>query len=212
MEGLRRMREEAGLTQVGLAKSSGVDRATINKIEQGKRSPTIETLGKLARAMGVEISDFFPKAQTALWSDDEPKRQQTFGYVEARQSLDEYCAVWERRLAEGDLDHRAIEEFMVTGLGLLPVMDIAVQTELDELARSAGHVISDERERHELLAQSEIRKANQRYLAVFSEVTKILKSKIEEKPNETPHAETNVVRLQEVRDRLMDTQKKWAVG
>ena len=66
MEELRRMREEAGFTQVGLAKASGVDRATINKIEQGHRSPTIETLEKLAGALAVEMGDFFPKAQPRL--------------------------------------------------------------------------------------------------------------------------------------------------
>lgn len=66
MEDLRRMREEAGLTQVSLAKVSGVDRATINKVEQGKRSPSIETLEKLAEALDIEVADFFPKAQAPL--------------------------------------------------------------------------------------------------------------------------------------------------
>ena len=66
MEELRRMREEAGFTQVGLAKASGVARATINKIEQGYRSPTIETLERLADALGQEIADFFPIAQPRL--------------------------------------------------------------------------------------------------------------------------------------------------
>lgn len=72
MEELRRMREQAGLTQVDLAKVSGVDRGTIIKIESGKRSPSIETLEKLARAMGAEIGDFFPKAQPPLPLDPEP--------------------------------------------------------------------------------------------------------------------------------------------
>ena len=73
LEELRQMREEAGLTQVGLAKASGVDRGTIIKIERGQRSPTVETLTKLARAMGAEISDFFPKAQASLWPDETPE-------------------------------------------------------------------------------------------------------------------------------------------
>jgi transcriptional regulator with XRE-family HTH domain len=67
LEDLRQMRERAGFTQASLAKASGVDRATINKVEQGKRSPSIETLEKLARAMGAEIGDFFPKAQAPLF-------------------------------------------------------------------------------------------------------------------------------------------------
>ena len=66
MEELRRIREEAGLSQAQLARESGVDRATINKIEQGKRSPSIATLESLARALAVEVADFFPKAQAPL--------------------------------------------------------------------------------------------------------------------------------------------------
>lgn len=75
MEELRRMREEAGFTQVGLARTSGVDRGTIIKIERGQRSPTVETLAKLARAMGAEISDFFPKAQASLPDFEDERRE-----------------------------------------------------------------------------------------------------------------------------------------
>lgn len=75
LEELRRMREETGFTQVGLARTSGVDRGTIIKIERGQRSPTVETLAKLARAMGVEISDFFPKAQASLPDFEDERRE-----------------------------------------------------------------------------------------------------------------------------------------
>jgi transcriptional regulator with XRE-family HTH domain len=66
LEELRRIREEAGLSQAQLARESGVDRATINKIEQGKRSPSIATLESLARTLGVDLADFFPKVQAPL--------------------------------------------------------------------------------------------------------------------------------------------------
>jgi transcriptional regulator with XRE-family HTH domain len=66
LEELRRIREEAGLSQAQLARESGVDRATINKIEQGKRSPSIATLESLSRTLTVEVADFFPKAQAPL--------------------------------------------------------------------------------------------------------------------------------------------------
>lgn len=67
MEELTRIRNERGWTQKQLAAESGVDKATINQIERGKRSPNVETLDKLARAMDAEIGDFFPKAQGALF-------------------------------------------------------------------------------------------------------------------------------------------------
>lgn len=66
MKELRQMREKAGISQSALARQSGVDRATINKIEHGKRTPGIETLMKLAAALDAEIGDFFPKAQAPL--------------------------------------------------------------------------------------------------------------------------------------------------
>ena len=96
LEELRRMREEAGFTQVGLARTSGVDRGTIIKIERGQRSPTVETLAKLARAMGAEISDFFPKAQASLWPDETPEERRVSwdevlrrSFEDARRAMDQ---------------------------------------------------------------------------------------------------------------------------
>jgi len=49
----------AGLTQVELAKLSGVSAFTITEIETGQREPRASTLRKLAAALGVEVADFF---------------------------------------------------------------------------------------------------------------------------------------------------------
>lgn len=66
MEELKRLRTERGWSQQRLADESGVNKATINQVEQGKRTPGIHTLERLAAAMDVEIGDFFPKAQAPL--------------------------------------------------------------------------------------------------------------------------------------------------
>ena len=66
MTELRRIREERALSQQGLADASGVNKATINQIERGRRSPNARTLEKLAAALNVEIGDFFPLAQAPL--------------------------------------------------------------------------------------------------------------------------------------------------
>jgi transcriptional regulator with XRE-family HTH domain len=66
MEELRQIREARGWTQQRLADESGVNKATINQIERGRRSPNVETLGRLADALSVEMGDFFPKAQSWL--------------------------------------------------------------------------------------------------------------------------------------------------
>jgi transcriptional regulator with XRE-family HTH domain len=83
LEELRRIREESGLSQAQLARESGVDRATINKIEQGKRSPSIATLESLSRALAVEVADFFPKAQAPLPDFEEAgqRREDVFEMV-----------------------------------------------------------------------------------------------------------------------------------
>ena len=63
---LTRVREKVGWSQRRLAEESGVNAATISQIENGRRSPNIETLEKLTSAMGQEVGDLFPKAQAPL--------------------------------------------------------------------------------------------------------------------------------------------------
>ena len=54
---LRTLRLKAGLTQVALAESSGVDANTIARLERGEHTPSNPTLKKLAEALGVKVSD-----------------------------------------------------------------------------------------------------------------------------------------------------------
>jgi transcriptional regulator with XRE-family HTH domain len=75
LEELKRLREEKGWSQTRLAQESGVDRATINQVEGGRRSPTISTLEVLATALDVEVADFFPKAQAPLPFEDAQRRR-----------------------------------------------------------------------------------------------------------------------------------------
>jgi transcriptional regulator with XRE-family HTH domain len=75
LEELRHLREQRGWSQAKLAQESGVDRATINQVEGGRRSPTIATLQALAAALGAELGDFFPKGQAPLPLDTEQRRK-----------------------------------------------------------------------------------------------------------------------------------------
>ena len=73
MEEVRRIRKERGLTQRRLTELSGVDQTTISLVESGKRWPRFETLERLADALGVEVGDFFSRADaTSLeqWLSD----------------------------------------------------------------------------------------------------------------------------------------------
>ena len=48
-------RIDEGITQKELAKLSGIRQSNISRIERGDCSPTIETLSKLAYAMGKKL-------------------------------------------------------------------------------------------------------------------------------------------------------------
>jgi transcriptional regulator with XRE-family HTH domain len=57
---LREWRELRGLSVRQLADQAGVGFATIHRIEVERMSPTVAMLEKLAKALDVDIRDFFP--------------------------------------------------------------------------------------------------------------------------------------------------------
>jgi transcriptional regulator with XRE-family HTH domain len=71
---VRRRREELGLTGAELAARSGLSPGAISQIENGKRTPSSTTVMKLARGLGVEVGELYPKAPSQLsldWLSDE---------------------------------------------------------------------------------------------------------------------------------------------
>jgi len=56
---LRELRQARGLSVRGLAKEAEVSTETVYSVEHGKRQPSVRTLSKIARALGVEVKDFF---------------------------------------------------------------------------------------------------------------------------------------------------------
>jgi transcriptional regulator with XRE-family HTH domain len=55
---LKRLREAKGLSQLQLAKRADVAQAYISEMEAGdKKNPGIETLRKLAKALGVPVAE-----------------------------------------------------------------------------------------------------------------------------------------------------------
>lgn len=51
---IEKIRKTKGLTQEALSMASGVPRAHLSVIENGKASPTLATLEKIAKALGVQ--------------------------------------------------------------------------------------------------------------------------------------------------------------
>ncbi len=57
LAGLRRERERQGLSLTDMAERTGIDRATISKLETGKlANPTIGTLRTYAKALGLRLA------------------------------------------------------------------------------------------------------------------------------------------------------------
>lgn len=57
---LREWRESRGYSVRELARRAGVGFVTVSRIENGRMSPTVAMLEKLAKALGIELRDFFP--------------------------------------------------------------------------------------------------------------------------------------------------------
>lgn len=56
-ENLRRLRLKKKLSQGDLSKTLNVNRAYISNIENGRMNPTLSTLEKIARALGISSSE-----------------------------------------------------------------------------------------------------------------------------------------------------------
>ena len=56
---IKKLRKQAGLTQVELSKKSGVLQNHISRIETGDIQPTVKTIKKIAAALGVPVEKFF---------------------------------------------------------------------------------------------------------------------------------------------------------
>lgn len=56
---LRKIRTRKGLSQEALSKEAGLDRTYVGKIERGEKSPSLDTIEKLADVLDIEIMELF---------------------------------------------------------------------------------------------------------------------------------------------------------
>ena len=62
-EVLRKARKKAGLTQEELAFKAGISREYVSMLEGDKKSPTVETLFRVCKALGVRPSSIIAKIE-----------------------------------------------------------------------------------------------------------------------------------------------------
>jgi len=54
---LKELRQKQGLSQGDIARFLGADRSYISNIESGRMNPTLSTLEKLAKSLGVKLDE-----------------------------------------------------------------------------------------------------------------------------------------------------------
>ncbi len=65
---LTKLREARGLSKNELSVRSGLARSFITCLEQGKTSPSVETLGRLAFVFGISPGEIVKRAEKAIGS------------------------------------------------------------------------------------------------------------------------------------------------
>jgi transcriptional regulator with XRE-family HTH domain len=119
---IKRLREERGWSQPRLAVEAGVAVSAVSQIENGRRSPNVSTLDKLAEAFGVDVADFFlPKSQAQLPLEPEAAglaAVEPHGKLAAAMVLEEVTRLWSEQLARGFYDVDTLAMMGATGFVL----------------------------------------------------------------------------------------------
>ncbi len=58
-ENIRELRKKKNVTQEKLALEASLNRAYVGYIERGERKPSVDTLAKLAKVLGVKLHELF---------------------------------------------------------------------------------------------------------------------------------------------------------
>lgn len=63
-ENIKQLRANKGLTQEGFARETGISRSYLSDLENNRKSPTIETLEKIARKMNTSLKFLIGGSET----------------------------------------------------------------------------------------------------------------------------------------------------
>lgn len=61
---IKQLRIEKGFKQIEFACEIGIDDSSLRRIESGRTSPTLKTLIRISKALGVKVSDLLPDETT----------------------------------------------------------------------------------------------------------------------------------------------------
>lgn len=63
---IKEILKQRGVTQKGLAEKIGVSIISISRIAQGEQNPSLDTLQKIAEALGVSLADLFAERENGV--------------------------------------------------------------------------------------------------------------------------------------------------
>ncbi|MFR6349259.1 MAG: helix-turn-helix domain-containing protein [Enterocloster aldenensis] len=86
---IQRIRKEKAYTQAELAKRAGLSEISIRKYENGDRKPKIETLQRIATALGVGLDAFLTDSELSLFESMENLYLKSDSEIQELESLDE---------------------------------------------------------------------------------------------------------------------------
>ena len=73
---LKRLRLQYGMTQQQLAEKADISISFLGNIERGLKSPTIETVQKIATALGMSMAELFEPEAKLTSQNCKPRQQQ----------------------------------------------------------------------------------------------------------------------------------------
>ncbi len=125
---VRRFREEKGWNQTELGFHADTSPSIISLIENGKRNPSTATLAKIARALGVEVVDLFPKASHRSSPEAPEEVQDEERRAKARLRplallAEREAERWEQAVREGAVDARLFREVLARRRDMLEALD-----------------------------------------------------------------------------------------
>jgi transcriptional regulator with XRE-family HTH domain len=62
---IRQLRHNRGITQDELAKKAGLHRTYVSDMERGSRNPSLNSLQRVAEALGITLSEIFKHTELA---------------------------------------------------------------------------------------------------------------------------------------------------